>query len=502
MLGRTVREAARRFGDRDVLVGPGGAFTYGELDRCADAVAAGLRSRVASPGAVVAAVLPSDAEWLVLATAADRAELVLATVSPALAPPERAALVELADAALVVADPGLVEGLSLRRDVAVVGRGGRAGELTGAGSASDPDPDPERITTICFTSGTTGRAKGAVFRVRHLQAVQDLDLGPDAGWDGGSPMIASTQFAHVGMALKLPWYVRRGMTLHVMERWRADEALELVARERMPSIGVVAPQLTLMLRSPLMDSLDLSCVRTIIAGGAASPPALVDEARRRFGADYSIRYSSTECGGVGIGTAFDAPDEEALHTIGRPRPGVEARVVGDDGAEVPAGEVGELQLRSPAVMDGYWRDPAATEEAFAPGGWLRTGDLARVDDQGCFVLAGRRTDMYIRGGYNVFPLEVEAVLGTHPAVASVAVVPRPDEVLGEIGVAVVVPVEAARPPTLEDLRAHGAGHLARHKLPEGLVLVDALPLTTVSKVDRAAAAELAAATTNDEGARP
>jgi acyl-CoA synthetase (AMP-forming)/AMP-acid ligase II len=306
-------------------------------------------------------------------------------------------------------------------------------------------------------------------------------------------MLASTQFAHVGMALKLPWYVQAGMTLHVLPRWRADDALEIVARERMPSLGVVAPQLALMLRSPLMDTLDLSSVRTIVAGGAPSPPALVEEARRRFGAGYSIRYSSTESGGVGLATAVDAPDEEALHTVGRPRPGVEARIAGDGDQPLPVGEVGELQLRSPAVMDGYWRDPEATACALTTDGWLRTGDLARIDDRGCVVLAGRRSEMYLRGGYNVFPMEVEAVLGDHPAVASVVVVPRAHDTLGEVGVAVVVPTAGSTPPTLEELRAHAAGRLARHKLPEGLVVVDHLPLTGMSKVDRRAARALVAA---------
>ena len=214
------------------------------------------------------------------------------------------------------------------------------------------------------------------------------------------------------------------------------------------------------------------------------------EARERFGAGYSIRYSSTESGGVGLGTDPGAPDEEALHTIGRPRPGVEARVADEQDRPVADGEVGELQLRSPAVMDGYWNDPAATAAALAPDRWLRTGDLARVDGSGCFVLAGRRTDMFIRGGYNVFPLEVEAVLADHPDVAGVAVAPRPDQVMGEVGVAVVVPADPGRPPTLASLRDHAGGRLARHKLPEDLVVVDRLPLTTVSKVDRAALADL------------
>jgi acyl-CoA synthetase (AMP-forming)/AMP-acid ligase II len=218
---------------------------------------------------------------------------------------------------------------------------------------------------------------------------------------------------------------------------------------------------------------------------------LVSEARDRLGAAYSIRYSSTESGGVGLGTAFDAPDDEALHTVGRPRPGVEVRIADDEDRPVPDGTVGELQLRSDAVMDSYWNDPAATEAALAPGRWLRTGDLARIDPAGCVVLCGRRTDMYIRGGYNVFPSEVEAALADHPGVAQVAVVPRPDEVMGEIGVALVVARDPSGPPSLEDLREHAAARLGRHKLPEALVLVDQVPLTGAQKVDRRAAIELA-----------
>ncbi|MFZ4518525.1 MAG: class I adenylate-forming enzyme family protein [Microthrixaceae bacterium] len=499
MLGANLRGAAARFGTRAAVVRGPEVLTYGEWDRHADELAAGLRARGLGPGDRVAAVLPSGPEWAVLAAAADRAGVVLATASPALAPPERAALVELARPALVVAGPDLVEGLPLRRSVEVLAAGGRGRELARAGAPApaegigDPEDTSadERPAVICFTSGTTGRPKAALFRVRHVRAVQSLDLGAAAAeWGGGGPMLASTQFAHVGMALKLPWYVRTGATLHVLERWRADDALELVARERMTTLGVVAPQLALMLRSPLMDRLDLDCVRLIIAGGAASPPALVEEARRRFGAGYSIRYSSTESGGVGLATAPDAPDDEALHTVGRPRPGVEARVVDEDDRPVATGEAGELQLRSPAVMDGYWDDPDATAAALTPDGWLRTGDLAREDDRGRLVLCGRRTEMYIRGGYNVFPSEVEAVLGTHPDVASVAVVPRADPVLGQVGVAVVVP-RGDRTPDLAALREHAAGQLARHKLPEGVVVTDALPLTSVAKVDRAALERLA-----------
>ncbi len=494
MLSATAREAATQFGERAVLEHRGRALSYAALDLAADAVAAGMRRDGVGPGDVVAAVLPSGAEWLVLAVAADRIGAAFAPVSTHLSSVERGALIAGLDAGLVVCGPDLTDGLPLRAAVRVVDDGGLGEELSGPDSPSiepvDGIDDPERVAMICFTSGTTGRARGATFRIRQLQAVSEIDLGDRRGnWGGGEHLLASTHFAHVGMALKLPWYLRTGSTLCVLDRWRADDALELVARHRMSTLGVVAPQLALMLRSTLMDELDLSCVERIIAGGAASPPALVTEARRRFGAGYSIRYSSTESGGVGLATAYDADDEEALATVGRPRPGIEVRVVRDDGddagADLGIGETGELQLRSPAMMDGYWLDVDATTEAFTGDGWLRTGDLAHHDDRGCIVLDGRRTDMFIRGGYNVFPSEVEAVLGQHPHVDAVAIVPRADDVLGEIGVAVVVAVDGSAP-TLESLREFAAESLARHKLPEAIEFIDELPLTAGAKLDRAA----------------
>jgi acyl-CoA synthetase (AMP-forming)/AMP-acid ligase II len=278
-----------------------------------------------------------------------------------------------------------------------------------------------------------------------------------------------------------------GTTMHLQPKWRAGETLRLIHDFRMASVGGVAPQVALLLRHPDFDSYDFSCVKTIVMGGAASPPALVREAKERFGAAYSIRYSSTESGGIGLGTAFDADDEEALFTIGRPRAQTEAEVRDDEGRPVEQGEVGELHLRSPYMMRGYWRDDAATAATIVDG-WIRTGDLARIDERGLFRLAGRKKEMFIRGGYNVYPMEVEAVLASHPQVAAVAVVPRPDPVMGELGVAVVVPADTSAPPTLDDLRAFAAERLAPYKLPEALRLVDELPLTAMQKIDRAALA--------------
>ncbi len=444
----------------------------------------------------MALALHSGPEWLVAATAVDRAGAAFAGISPVATPAERAAMVETINPALVLAEADMLEGLPLRAEVALLSPDGLGIDGDRAADGSAPpvpahDRSDHRRYAVCFTSGTTGRPKGAEFSVRQARAVRRIDVGESSeeSISGGMPMIASTQFAHVGFVLKIPWYAQLGCTMHVMPRWRADDAVELLALHRMPTLGVVAPQLALVLRSPGLDGADLSALKLVIAGGAPSPPSLIQEARERLGVDYSVRWSSTESGGVGLAALVDDDNPDATGTIGRPRPGIECRIAAPDGSSVPDGEAGELQILSPATMSGYVGAPEITADTFTEDGWLRTGDLARVRDDGRTVLAGRATDMFIRGGYNVHPEEVEAVLCTHPGVASVAVAPRRDDVMGEVGVAVVVAAASVEPPTLEDLRRHASDRLARHKLPEAIILVESLPLTGAAKIDRALLAE-------------
>ena len=460
VLGRTLREAATRFGGCVLLAPEGGApWTYAEVDRASDEVAAGLAVAGIGDRSVVGLQMESTPEWIVAAAAASKLGALYSGVNPRLAAAEQAPVLARLAADLVLG-PG--DAFALR--------------VEGAPPVAIPAPDPERPCVVVFTSGTTGEPKGAEFRERNIDAIVGIDLGPRAGeWGGGGPILVSTQFAHIGVSTKLAWYVRTGSRLHLLSRWRPEDALRITARERIPSIGGISAHIGLMMRQPDFDTYDLDCVQTIVMGGGPSPAPLVHEARRRFGAAYSNRYSSTECGGCGTGTAFDADDEEALHTVGRGRGGVEVAV--EEGT-------GVVLLRSGAVMASYWRDAERTAATLDADGWLHTGDLGVLDEQGRLRLTGRATDMYIRGGYNVHPGEVEAVLLAHPAVAQVAVIARPDDVLGEVGVAVVVPDDAAAPPTLEDLREFGKGGLATYKLPEALVLRDSLPLTTMDKLDR------------------
>ncbi|GIU89682.1 MAG: hypothetical protein KatS3mg010_0781 [Acidimicrobiia bacterium] len=198
-----------------------------------------------------------------------------------------------------------------------------------------------------------------------------------------------------------------------MTRWRAADALALLERERMSTVAGVPTQIALMLRQPDFDRYDLSSVRYIVVGGGPITPGLAQEARRRFDARLATRYSCTEAG-IGLGTAFDDPEEDAVVSVGRPHASVELALLDGDDRPVAAGEVGQVCLRSPAVMSGYWRDPDATAAAFTAEGFVRTGDLGWIDDRGRLRLVGRAKEMYVRGGYNVYPVEVEGVLSTHP----------------------------------------------------------------------------------------
>lgn len=489
MLDQTLRAAAERWEQAPAYVAvEGWPVTYAALDRLADEVAAGLAERGLGEGDVLALVLPPTAEYLVAYLAAARLGAVTAGVNARLTADERAAVLARAGASMVLATPDLAPDGALVVERATAVDDLFAGLRVGGGSVPPLAEDPDRPVAIVFTSGTTGLPKGAVFAGRQLRAITDIDTG--GRWGGGGPTMAGTSFAALGPMTKLPGVLMRGGTTHLVDRWRAGEALAMIERERLSGIGGIPTQIALMLRHPDFDRTDVSSVRALILGGGPATAALVREARERFGCVLSMRYSCTEAG-IGLGTAFDAPPEDAEVSVGRPHPGVELTI--RDGDEALAdGEEGEVCLRTPASMVGYHGDPEGTREAFTDDGAVRTGDIGFVDAEGSLRLVGRSKERYVRGGYNVYPAEVERVLADHPAVAEVAVAPRQDDVMGEVGVAVVVPVDGASAPSVDELHAFAADRLAHHKLPAAVQQAEALPLTAAEKLDRRALRDLVA----------
>ena len=434
MLPATAREAARRFTDATAYVAPDGwSLSYGELDRMSDEVAVELSRRGLAAGDVLALVLPPSPEYPVAYLAAAKLGAITTGVNDRLTIAERAALLEHARARLVLADPTLVpEGVAnLVAVPAARGPYTMLRELRASGETPPVLPDdPERRVAIVFTSGTTGVPKGALYCNRQLAFITRTDVGDTWGIGGRSAI--GTPMAHLGFMTKLPGNLRRGGTSFIMRRWRAADALQLAAEHRMTTVAGVPTQLALMLREPDFDTYDLESVRFLVVGGGPITPGLAREARSRFRAALATRYSCTEAG-IGLGTAFDDPEEDAVVSVGRPHPAIDLAVLDDDDRPVAVGEIGQV----------------------------------------C-----------------VFPVEVEAVLSSHPAVAAVAISPVADPVMGEIGVAVVVARDAAAPPSLPDLREFAAPHLAPYKLPEALIIVEALPLTAMEKVDRGALREV------------
>ncbi len=472
----TIAEASRRFSDRTAYITPRGwSLSYADLDRISDEVAVGLAARGVTSGDVVGLVLPAGPEYLLTYAAVAKLGAVTAGVNDRLSGRERDAIINLAAPRLVVTTDEAPAADSIEAVLSDLRVRGESPPVLA--------DDPDRPVAIIFTSGTTGLPKGALYCTRQLAFITQTDVGDT--WDGGGRSFSGTSFAHLGFMTKLAGNLRRGGTTFIMERWRARPALELLAREQMTTVAGVPTQLALMLRDPQFDEFDLSSVEYIIAGGGPITPGLAEEARARFGAKLATRYSCTEAG-IGLGTAFDDPDEDAVISVGRPHAIVELSLRAEDGMPVQGDAIGEVCLRSPAMMSGYWRDPEQTKAAFTNDRFVRTGDVGWVDDRGRLRLVGRSKEMYVRGGYNVYPVEIESVLSTHPDVAAVAVVPRTDDVMGEIGVAVVVPRDSGRPPSLADLRSFAAPHIAAYKLPEAVHAVAALPLTVGEKVDRRA----------------
>jgi acyl-CoA synthetase (AMP-forming)/AMP-acid ligase II len=508
VLGRTLREAAQRFGDRVALVHAGRQLTYGETDRITDELAAGFAARGIKRGDLVALALPGGIDYVLAFNALARLDAVTTGLNPRYTTAERAKVIERAAPSLVIASPDQLTDLPANIEVLAHDADPETpalqiwSDVRVTGGAPPDGSDSDDLTldeTVVFTSGTTGLPKGALFKGTQIAAIVAFDTG--GSWGTGGPQLIATGLPHIGFMTKLAGYFQLGATLHILDRWRAADALRVLATERVPVIGGVAAQVSLLMHHPDFPTYDWSAVKALIIGAGPSPAALVREARERFGgAGYSVRYSLTESGGIGTLTALDAPESETLGSVGRPRQGTEL-AIRDPETDAPLGpdEVGRVCLRSPAVMAGYWRDPEATAQSLDPDGWLRTGDLGFVGADGLLRITGRIGEMYIRGGYNVFPLEVESVLLEHHAVGSVAIAPQDSTVMGQIGVAIVVPDADHEPPDLETLRAFAAQKLAAYKLPEALLLVDALPLTSMDKLDRKALAGLAATAKAERG---
>jgi acyl-CoA synthetase (AMP-forming)/AMP-acid ligase II len=309
--------------------------------------------------------------------------------------------------------------------------------------------------------------------------------------------LAGTPFPHAGYAAKLWDQLAWGTTnVSAPAPWSAADMLRLLVEERITVAGGVPTQWAKLMDEPGLAEADLSHVRVGLVATAPASPELIERVSASIGCPLVVRYAMTESPSI-TGTACDDAPEVQFRTVGRPQRGMEVSIVDDEGVECPAGEFGAVRVRGTCVMRGYWNDPVRTEAVLSADGWLTSSDIGRFDADGNLVLAGRADDMYIRGGYNVYPLEVENLLMEHPAVERAAIVGTAAAVIGEVGVAFVVAADGSSAPTLEELRTWVADRLADYKRPDRLVMLDELPLTAMMKIDKVELGHRAASTTDD-----
>lgn len=465
--GAALEAAAQHFGDRDAYVEPAGRISFAEWATRARSVAAEFSARGVGKGDVVALWLPSGIDYAVCYAAAAMIGAVTAGLNPRLGPREIEAILTQAEPALIVCDDDLPP--LPAAEAAILSRSSLRHASRREVPLSVVDVRRSDPIAVLFSSGTTGVPKGAMFDADNLAA------GAGAAGVMSAPFdrrLTSTPFAHAGYMFKLWDQLLWGTTLVIPPSpWSADAMADILADEHITVAGAVPTQWAKLLELDGVDRSALPHLRLGVAASAPASPELVRRVADRIGVPLVVRYAMTECPTIS-GTEPDDPAEVQFGTVGKPAPGMAVRICD-----------GIVEVSGPCVMRGYWRNPQLTASVLRDG-WLRTGDIGVLRDDGNLVIAGRSDDMYIRGGFNVHPVQVERVLTAHPGIKDAAVVGQRAPVIGEIGVAFIVPT--AEPPPLAELRAWVSAQLSDYKAPDRLFVVDEIPRTPMLKPDRAA----------------
>ena len=504
---------AARDGTRELIVDPVfGRVSYGQAAEQVERLAHGLRAHGIGAGDIVILQLPNWAPFVIFHIALGAIGAVTATIPIVYRERELAAVIELTGAAALVV-PAAFHGFDfaamalalkeehpgLRQVVTVDGDGGAPAGTLGYGAlmgraweagAGQPSLDALRpalddATALGFTSGTTGALKGAIFDTRVIHAT-NRGLIERYRLDGGERIFGCSPLGHaVGFTHALRMTLTLGAAIVLLERWDPARALELIARERCTFMACATPFLLDLVYHSALDARGrLESVRLFLCGGASIPERLMRDARAALPHTFtSPLWGMTECGGVTT-CPFDAPEEKLFATDGLPCASMQVKVVDEEGEEVPRGSDGELLVRGPMVTRGYVNQPELTARHFLEDGFFRTGDRARMDEDGYVRITGRIKDLIIRGGVNISPVDIEGVLFSHPKVANVAVVGMPDARLGERICAYVVAHPGQTLTLAEVQRWMAAARMAKPKWPERVEIVDALPMTPSGKVQK------------------
>ncbi|MFD4689291.1 long-chain fatty acid--CoA ligase [Streptomyces sp. NPDC058463] len=478
-------DSAAAQGDRIAVRHDDSTLTYAELDDASARVAALLRDRGLRPGDRVALTMPNVPLFPVLYYGILRAGGVVVPMNPLLKAREAAFTLHDCGARIALVSPLFADEVEkaaaetgtacLVTEPSVFDGMLRAHEpMPGIVSRTDDDP-----ALILYTSGTTGTPKGAELSHRNLAtntataAETLLQVGPDDVLFGGLPL-----FHAFGQTCALNTAVAAGATLTLLPRFEPQRALEIMARDGVTVFLGVPTMYAALLHAQLPEGFDAHRLRLAVSGGASLPVEVLHGFERRFGATVLEGYGLSETSPV---AAFNHPDRpRKAGSIGQPIRGVEMQLVAEDGGVVPPGGVGEIAIRGENLMTGYWNRPEATAEAVRDG-WFHSGDLARVDEDGFYFIVDRKKDLIIRGGYNVYPREIEEVLYEHPAVAEAAVVGVPHPVHGE-EIAAVITLRSGARATAEEIRDHVKDRVAAYKYPRIVTFTAELPKGPTGKI--------------------
>ncbi|MES2496950.1 MAG: AMP-binding protein [Pseudomonadota bacterium] len=503
-IGALIEATATRIPDATALIvrHQGIRWTYAELLARVDDLARGFVASGLLPGDRIGIWSPNCVEWVLVQFAAARAGLILVNINPAYRAGEMQRALEMVGCAALVLAPSFkssdyVAMLAEVRDqlpdlrlVFSIGEGEHPGcrPLSGIARGSDAvlpdDIRPEDPTNIQFTSGTTGLPKGATLSHRNI-VNNGYMVGYRIGLSPADIVCIPVPLYHCfGMVMGNLACVSHGATMCFPgEGFDPASALATVAAERCTALYGVPTMFVAMLEHSDFDRYDLSSLRTGIMAGSLCPISVMQAVLGRMNMhEVTIAYGMTETSPVSFQSAMDDSVELRVSTVGPVQPHLEAKVIGPDGDIVPLGEPGELCTRGYSVMLGYWDDPEKTADVIDAEGWMHTGDLATLDEQGYCRIVGRIKDMIIRGGENIYPREIEEHLLTHPDVVDAQIFGVPDEKFGEEVCAWVISRSGGL--SEAEVFAHCRGKIAHYKVPRHVRLVEGFPLTVTGKVQK------------------
>jgi long-chain acyl-CoA synthetase len=476
--------AAGDAGDRPAVKLDDVVLTYAVLDQAVARGAGLLRSMGVEPGDRVGMQLPNVPYFPIVYYGALRIGAVVVPMNPLLKTREVAYHLSDSGAKVLFAWHQFAEAARGGSEEAgaecIVIEPGKFEQLLGGADPVDDVTDraDDDAAVIIYTSGTTGTPKGATLTHANISAsaevARDLvDAGPD------TVALATLPLFHVfGMTSVMNTAFKARGLLTLLPRFEPAKALEMIERDGVTTFAGVPTMYSALLHDPERDKHDVSSLDLCVSGGSAMPVEVLRGFDEAFGAKVLEGYGLSETVGMG---SFNLPDRERKPgSIGVPVGGTEIKVVDDDDNDVPQGEPGEIVMRGPFVMKGYWNNDDATREVMR-GGWFHTGDVATIDEDGFFFIVDRKKDLIIRGGYNVYPRELEETLYEHGAVREAAVIGVPHEALGE-EVAAVVALKENAEATPDELRAYMKERVAAYKYPRTVHIVEELPKGPTGKI--------------------